>query len=56
LIAGRITLNVAQFRELSRAWPEIITSGHRDSVKSVAVSPMPCSFLTVSLHYVVSMH
>jgi hypothetical protein len=52
---GRITLDVASSRKLSRAWPEIFTGGRRDSVLSAAVSPMPFSSLTVSLPYVVNM-
>jgi hypothetical protein len=54
-IWGRITLDVASSRELSRAWPEIFAVGRRDSVLSAAVSPMPCSSLTVPLLYVVTM-
>ena len=48
-------MDVASSRELSRAWLEIFTGGRRDSVLSAAVSPMPCSSLTVPLLYVVTM-
>jgi hypothetical protein len=54
-IRGRVTLDVASSRELSRAWPEIFIGGRRHSVLSAAVSPMPCSSLTVPLLYVVTM-
>jgi hypothetical protein len=52
---GWITLIVVRFREPSRACPELVTGGRRDSDNSAAVSPVPCSSLTVSLPYVVTM-
>jgi hypothetical protein len=52
---GWITSNVVRFCEPSRAWPELVTGGRRDSDNSAAVSPVPCSSLTMSLPYVVTM-
>jgi hypothetical protein len=46
---------VAQSREPSRAWPELVTGGHRDSVNFCRGVTHASISLTVSLPYMVSM-
>jgi hypothetical protein len=50
-----VTRDVAPFRVLSRAWPELITGGHRDSNNFRRGVTHASISLTVSLPYVVSM-
>jgi hypothetical protein len=50
-----ITWDVAPFHGPSRAWPELVTGGHRDSVNSRRAVTHASISLTVHLLYVVGM-